>query len=266
MASLAFIFERAAALTRGNHAFALVHLVKVRGSSPGKAGFLMLVTGTETLGTIGGGDAELKMIAQAREALIEGRSRTVHYELSNRPGNLVKSLCGGTNEVFIEVFMPKPCLLLLGGGHVARAVAQQCALLEYPYVVIDDRPEFAQPSDFPGALDVVVARGPEYLTRQDLPGFTHVIGLGYNADFDLDAFAPALHRLPHAQFGAIGSRAKYGQMTEQAARRGIAPEQWQRVKCPVGLSIGAQTPAEIAVAIIAEIVSSLPGRESQGWK
>lgn len=266
MASLAAIFERAAGLTRGNHAFALVHLVKVRGSSPGKAGFLMLVTAAETLGTIGGGDAELKMIAQAREALMQGRSRTVQYELTNRPGNVVKSLCGGTNEIFIEVFMPKPCLLLLGGGHVARALAQLCALMEYPYVVIDDRPEFVQPQDFPGALEVVQARGPEYLARLDLPAFSHVIGLGYNADFDLDAIVPGLARLPNANFGAIGSRSKYGQMTEQVAQRGLSPQQWARVKCPVGLSIGAQTPAEIAVAIIAEVVAAQPGRESHGWK
>ncbi|MCZ7606185.1 MAG: XdhC/CoxI family protein [Planctomycetota bacterium] len=181
------VFNRASQLLRANRKFALVHLVKVKGSSPGKSGFKLLVTDSgETVGTIGGGDAERQMIAQAREAMAEGRSRTVHYELTSRPGNLVKSLCGGTNEVFIEVFMEKPCLLLLGGGHVSRAVAQLCHLLEYPYVVLDDRAEFSNPADFPGALDVVQSRGAEYLTRKDLPGFSHVVGLGYNSEFDLE--------------------------------------------------------------------------------
>lgn len=261
------VFELAAELTRANRAFALVHLVKVKGSSPGKSGFLMLVTPESSLGTIGGGDAERKMIEQARQALDEGRSRTVHYELSRKPGNLVKSLCGGTNEVFIEVFMPKPCLLLLGGGHVSRAVAQLCALLEYPYVVVDDRPDFARAADFPGALEVACTRAGPYLARKDLPNFSHVVGLGYDAEFDLEGLIPALASLPAGtKFGAIGSKAKYLQMTEIAHGRGVSPEAWKRVKCPVGQSIGAQTPAEIAVAILADVVASLPGRESQGWK
>lgn len=261
------VFELAAELTRTNRAFALVHLVKVKGSSPGKPGFLLLVTPEETLGTIGGGDAERQMIGQARQALSEGRSRTIAYELSRKPGNLVKSLCGGTNEVFIEVFMPKPCLLLLGGGHVARAAARICALLEYPFVVVDDRPEFARPDDFAGALEVVCARASEYLARPEVPAFSHVVGLGYNAEFDLDGLIAALQKLPAtASLGAIGSKAKYMQMSEIALARGVSRDAWARVKCPVGLSIGAQTPAEIAVAILADVVAGLPGRESQGWK
>lgn len=259
------VFQRAAELLAANRRFALVHLIKVKGSSPGKSGFKpLLADNGDQVGTIGGGDAERQMLAQAREALAQGRSRSVTYELTSRPGNLVQSLCGGVNEVFIEVFMPKPCLLLLGGGHVSRAVAALCAMLEYPYVVLDDRPEFSRREDFAGALDVVCARGGEYLTRKDLPAFTHVIGLGYDAQFDLDALLPALAALPNAKLGAIGSRAKYARMTEIAQQRG-AGEQWQRVKCPVGASIGAQTPAEIAVAIIAEVVASQPGRESRGW-
>lgn len=228
---------------------------------------MLVAADGERVGTIGGGDAERQMIAQALEALADGRSRSVQYELSTRPGNLVKSLCGGTNEVFIEVFMPKPCLLLLGGGHVSRAVAELCAMLEYPYVVLDDRPEFAVLEDFPGAQDVVCARGSDYLTRKDLPGFTHVVGLGYDAEFDLDGLIPALEKLPaSANFGTIGSKPKFSKMTELARRRGVSDEQWARVKCPVGIAIGAQTPAEIAVAIMAEVVASQPGRESHSWK
>jgi xanthine dehydrogenase accessory factor len=261
------LFTKATQLLKANKAFALVHLVRVKGSSPGKGGFKLLVgEDGELAGTIGGGDAERQMIAQARESLRLGQSRTVQYELSSRPGNLVKSLCGGTNEVFIEVFMPKPCLLLLGGGHVARAVAKLCEMLEYPFVVLDDRPEFARREDFPGALDVVLARGANYLTRQDIPAFSHVVGLGYDAEFDLDGLIPALAHLPATvRLGTIGSKPKFAKMTELARQRGVSNDQWARVKCPVGLEIGAQTPAEIAVAIMAEVVASL-GRESHGWK
>lgn len=262
------VFSRAAELLRKNRKFALLHLVRVRGSSPGKSGFKMLLTEDgERIGTIGGGDAERQMLNQAAEALNEGRSRRIEFELTVRPGNLVKSMCGGTNEVFIEVFMPKPCLLILGGGHVGRSVAGLCEMLEYPYVVLDDREEFAKAEDFPGAIDVVRARGDEYLQRDDLPRFSHVVGLGYDAAFDLDALVPALRKLPDdVRFGAIGSKPKYAKMTDIAKQRGLTDEQWGRVKCPVGLSIGAQTPAEIAVAIMADVVDSLPGRESHSWK
>jgi xanthine dehydrogenase accessory factor len=261
------VFQRAFELLRDNHKFALLHLVKVKGSSPGKHGFKMIVTPQgERVGIIGGGDAERKMIEQALEALKEGRSRSVAYELSRKPGNLVRSLCGGQNEVFIEVFMPKPCLLLLGAGHVSRAVAALCESLEYPYVIVDDRPEFASREYFPKALDVAVMRPAQYLTRQDMPAFSHVLGLGYNAEFDLEGILPALTQLPtQVRYGTIGSKAKYVQLTQIAKERGTAEEQWRRVKCPVGLDIGAQTPAELAVAIMAEVIASIEGRESKGW-
>ncbi|MCC6573683.1 MAG: XdhC family protein [Planctomycetes bacterium] len=249
------VFNRTAQLLAANRRFALIHLVKVKGSSPGKQGFKMLVAADgERVGTIGGGDAEFQMVKLALNALAEGRSRSVQYELTTRPGNLVASLCGGTNEVFIEVFMEKPCLLLLGAGHVARAVASLCRQLEYPYVVVDDRAEYAVKADFPGALEVVWARPSKYLGRNDLPAITHVVGLGYNGSFDLDGLIPALVKLPNARLGAIGSKAKFAKMTETALKSGATREHWSRVKCPVGLAIGAQTPAEIAIAIMAEVI------------
>lgn len=262
------VFQRAFELLRENRRFALLHLVKVKGSSPGKHGFKMIVSAEgERVGTIGGGDAERKMIEQAIAALDEGRSRTVAYELSRKPGNLVQSLCGGTNEVFIEVFMPKPCLLLLGAGHVSRAVAALCESLEFPYVVVDDRPEFASREFFPKALDVAISRPAPYLTRQDIPSFTHVLGLGYNAEFDLEGILHALKCLPaHVRFGTIGSKPKYAQLTQTALERGTSAIQWQRVKCPVGLNIGAQTPSELAISIMAEVIAGIEGRESAGWK
>ncbi|MHC4839992.1 MAG: XdhC family protein [Planctomycetota bacterium] len=265
---IAEVFQLAVELTRVNKAFALVHLLMVKGSSPGKSGFKMLVQPDgRSCGTIGGGDAEFQMIAQAREALIDGKSRTVEYALTKRPENLVTSLCGGTNQVFIEVFMPKPCILILGAGHVAQATASLCELLEYSYVIVDDRDEYAVKENFNNALDVVCMRGDEYLKKPDVPAFSHVIGLGYNAPFDLDAIVPALKQLPDTvKFGAIGSKAKYLKMSETALEMGATSAEWQRVKCPVGLDIGAQTPAEIAVSIMAEVVGSLPGRESAGWK
>jgi xanthine dehydrogenase accessory factor len=206
------------------------------------------------------------MIEQALESLRQGQSHSVAYELSRKPGNLVQSLCGGVNEVFIEVFMEKPCLLLLGAGHVARAVAALCESLEYAYVVVDDRPEFALRENFKGALEVVLSRPAAYLTREVLPAFSHVLGLGYNAEFDLEGILPALKQLPaHVKFGTIGSKAKYGQLSQLAKDRGTDEDHWRRVKCPVGLNIGAQTPAELAVAIMAEVIGSIEGRASAGW-
>ncbi len=261
------VFQRAIELLRENRRFALLHLVRVKGSSPGKHGFLLLLTpGGERVGTIGGGDAERQMIAQAHAALAEGKSRSVSFELTRKPGNLVQSLCGGVNEVFIEVFMEKPFLLLLGGGHVAQALAKLCEHLEYPYVVIDDRPEYSRKESFPGAMACEQSRPAPYLQSGKLPAFSHVIGLGYNAEFDLEGIVAGLKTLAAGvRFGAIASKAKHVRMSEIALERGITPEQWQRVKCPVGINIGAQTPAEIAVSIMAEVIASIEGRESTGW-
>ncbi|MCF6227500.1 MAG: XdhC/CoxI family protein [Planctomycetes bacterium] len=264
---IADVFHLAAQLTNANKPFALVHLLKVKGSSPGKSGFKMLVQPEGAVcGTIGGGDAEFQMTALARKAMNEGKSRTIEYALSRKPGNIVASLCGGTNEVYIEVFMPKPCILILGAGHVAQATASLCELLDYSYVIVDDREEFAKRETFAGAIDVACMKASEYLNQEDIPAFSHVVGLGYNAPFDLDGIIPALKQFPEAvKFGAIGSKAKYLQMTETALEMGATKAEWDRVKCPVGVNIGAHTPAEIALSIMAEVVGSIQGRESAGW-
>jgi xanthine dehydrogenase accessory factor len=146
-------------------------------------------------------------------------------------------------------------------------VAKLCEVLDYPYVVLDDRRDYARPAHFKGALEVACARGDKFFARKPAFTFSHVVGLGYDAEFDLDGLIPALKKLPaHVQFGTIGSKPKFAKMSALARKRGVSAKQWARVKCPVGMSIGAQTPAEIAVAIMADVVASLPGRESHGWK
>lgn len=242
-------------LLAGRERAALCVVVHVEGSVPGKLGAKMLVYGDgRQLGTVGGAGLEERVRSQALEALRTGRGGTAKYTLSKWvPGGL-NSLCGGHVEVYVEVLIPGPHLLLCGGGHVAQAIAQQCDLLGYRYAVLDDRPAYVDAGKFPAATARYLG-SPEELFPGQVPveSYSDIYLLGYSWELDLALLA---HLLPRATgyIGAVGSRTKGESLRRELAGLGMAPEQLARLACPIGLTIGAESPSEIAVAVMAELI------------
>jgi xanthine dehydrogenase accessory factor len=237
--------------------FVRATVVHATGSVPGKVGAAMILRLDGTfLGTIGGAGLEEHVKEHARTAMTTRKSGLYHFDLQAwKPGGL-PSLCGGSVDVSVEYIAPRPNLLLWGGGHVAQAISGLLPALEYDYSVADDRPDWVTAERFPEADRREAVTPSELWTVFDPSEFSHLYLLGYDAKKDLELLATSIDRFP-GYIGLISSAPKRAHMFAELRRRGVAPAAIARVHAPIGLAIGAESPAEIAVAVVAEIIRSL---------
>jgi xanthine dehydrogenase accessory factor len=156
-------------------------------------------------------------------------------------------------KIVVEYVRAVPHLLIAGGGHCGLEVAKLCDQLGWHYTVLDDRPEFCSKERFPLARRGICAT-PDEFRREDLAPYTHVLLLGYSHKVDTDLLYDLVPRFP-GWIGVISSRSKRLEMFRRLRARGIPEEALQRVVAPVGLAIGAETPAEIAVSICGQILA-----------
>ncbi|HXW06729.1 MAG TPA: XdhC/CoxI family protein [Vicinamibacterales bacterium] len=244
----------AEALGRGE-AVALVTVVRAKGSTPQRTGAKMLVYADgRTVGTIGGGCYENDAFWKAREALSSGRSALLHYELNDDFAQENGLICGGQMDVHVDPLLPSPRLYVIGAGHVGFHLAKIAVDAGFRVHVVDDREKFANRERFPAADEVRVEPIAEWLHAADLPASAYVVVVTRGHQHDLDAMR-ALAARDLKYLGLIGSRAKVVRIFDALAAEGMPAECLQRTHAPIGLDIGAVTPAEIAVSILAELIA-----------
>lgn len=247
-----------AALEHGEDA-ALVTIVKTGGSTPQRVGAKMLVYADgRTIGTIGGGCYESDAASKARDALTTRRPQLVRYELSDDLAAESGLICGGQMEVYIEPLQPASHLYLVGAGHVSSCLSRFAAQTGFHVHVVDDRERFANRDRFPDAGEILVDTIPEALARLTWPANSFLVVVTRGHRYDLDALRAVAGR-SFRYIGMIGSRAKVKRIFDELEATGC-PADWLRtVHAPIGLDIGAVTPAEIAVSILAELVAVRSG-------
>ena len=247
------------ALDHGESA-ALVTIVATRGSTPQRVGAKMLVFADgRTVGTIGGGCYENDAFWKAREALSTRTARLVHYELSDDFAEESGLICGGQMDVYIEPIEPSPELYIIGAGHVGYHLARLAHEVGFRVHVVDDREKFANRERFPTAAEIVADDIPEWLAKTTLPphAYAVIVTRGHTNDLEaLRALAPRELRY----LGLIGSRAKVARIYDALTTDAVPAELLKRVHAPIGLDIGAVTPQEIAVSILAEMIAVKHGR------
>lgn len=246
------LLREAASLAERGVACALATVVAATGSVPGKAGATMLVTvdGTSR-GTVGGAGLEERVKKLCIDALQRGEGGVHRFDLANWKPDGLDSVCGGTVDVAIHLVRPTPHLLLVGGGHCAQALARVCDVLEWGYTVVDSRAGFATSDLFPRARAVVQDAPAAWLAREEELAFSHAYIMGHSHHEDGDALCALLARGFPGVIGVIGSRAKMRTFAQRASEQGLSTE---RVRSPIGLDVGSETPAEIAVAVAAEVI------------
>ena len=263
---------------RGERA-ALVTVVATEGSTPQKAGARMLVHADgRIVGTIGGGCLEAEMTSRARAA-IEGRKpRLVSYDLTLEQAGEDGLVCGGRMQVFIEPIEGTPVLCLFGAGHVAQPLARMAKACGFRVELADDRVKFANKERFPEADLIVLDDFPAAAAKMTLGPNSYAIVVTRGHKGDGEALRAVLGR--GLRFvGLLGSRPKVVHIFAALQEQGVAAEELASVHAPLGLEIGAQTPDEIAVSILAEMIAvrrgvdpalarsmkmDLPGRLSAG--
>lgn len=233
---------------------ALATVVSVQGSVPRHAGSKMLVYADGTfVGTVGGGTMESRVIQEALAALGDGQTRVRSYTL-NDPGAGDAGVCGGTVEIFVEPIGVAPTLVVIGVGHVGKALAQLGKWMEFRVILSDDRPEFCNPDYLPGMDGYVVCAPSEIMERTRIDANTYVAAVTRGLPVDIHLI-PALLATNAAYIGVIGSRRRWA-LTAKTLREehGLTSGQLARVHAPIGLELQAETPKEIALSILAEIV------------
>jgi len=250
------------ALERGEAA-ALVTIIATHGSTPQRVGAKMLVWDDgNSVGTIGGGCYESDAAGKAREIIRTRKAQVVAYNLTDDVAEEHGLICGGQMEVFIEPLDPSPALYVIGAGHVSQHLARMAHDVGFRVHVVDDRSKFANAERFPDAVEIAVEPITEWLTRTDLPAGAFVVVVTRGHKHDLGALQ-ALAGRPLRYVGMIGSRAKTVRIREALIQSGVAAQWLDGVRAPIGLRIGAVTPEEIAVSIVAELVAVRRGAIDQ---
>jgi len=244
------LFEEMVRLTRRGEAFALATVIAHSGSSPRKSGAKMLVRGDGTvLGSVGGGRVELESLQAACAALKDGEQRTLPFVLTEEQG----FACGGSMTVYIEPQGRRPLLVMFGAGHVGRAVTALAHTCGFRVVVVDERPDCSVHGLLPEADDIVCAPVRDAFRHLQLDRESMVVIATPGHLNDFDAVRGCL--ATGAGFvGLLGSRRKRETLLDLLEKEGFDEGERRRVVTPVGLEIGAQTPEEIAVSIMGQLI------------
>lgn len=231
----------------------LATVVKARGSVPRQSGAKMLVYSDGRIsGTIGGGEMEARIIDEALQCLADGETRVVPYSLVD-PQRGDPGLCGGEVEVYLEPYAPPATLLVIGCGHVGKAVAALGHWLGYRVHVSDDREELAAPDHIPDADLYLPGPVAEILPQARIHHNTFITVLTRNVLLDRELL-PLLVATKAPFIGVIGSRRRWQETRRLLLEDGMLEEDLERIHSPIGLELNAETPEEIAVSILSEIM------------
>ena len=244
-------------LLEQGRAFAVATVADAKGSVPGKPGSKMvfLPDGTQ-VGTVGGAGLEQKVKALCRKALDEKKGGLFPFDLMYYKEGALDSLCGGSVQILVEYMAPIPHLLIAGGGHCGLEVAKLCDQLGYFHSILDDRAEYASRDRYPNAKRNIHALPEAFLASEDLSPYSHVLLVGWSHKIDTDLLFHLVPKFPR-WIGLISSKTKRLEMFRRLKARGIPEGQLGRVVAPVGFAIGAESPAEIAVSIMAQVIASV---------
>jgi xanthine dehydrogenase accessory factor len=237
---------------QNNKPAALATVVKTRGATPRDVGAKMVIYPNGAIvGSVGGGEMERRVIADARAALAEGKPR--YLALATHPESHGNSATGGEMEIFVEPLLTTLTLVIVGAGHIGAAVAQLARPLGFRIVVLDDRAEFVTPENFPHADERITGDLKLEIEKLEITPHTHIVFVTRHHALDADLLGAVIEK-PAAYIGMLGSQRRATTMIEALRKQGIGAAALARVHAPIGLPIHAETPQEIAVSIVAEMI------------
>lgn len=247
------IYEEVLRLSKEGTPCALATIVQCIGSAPQKEGAKLLVREDgSTVGTLGGGCLEAEVVQAALMALKDETARTIPFELTERQGGLV---CGGKVLVFVEPHIPEPHLVILGAGHVGKALSKAAGFVGLEVTVVDDRAEYANRDNIVDAETFIVSDFQDVFSHMPVSENTYVVIATRGHLHDYEALKCSLGTRA-GYIGLLGSRRKKALLHKKLQSEGYSSEDIERIITPVGLPIGAVTPEEIAISIVAQIIET----------
>jgi len=249
------IFAEIARLRKEGRKAALATIIQVQGSIPSYESAKILIRDDGSIvGTVGGGCVEAEVWSVAQDVMREEKPRRLHFNLNAQPEYDNGLVCGGSLDIFVEPVLATPAAYLFGGGHVSLYVSKIAGLAGFDVVVSDDRPAFANPDRFPEAAETHAGPWEEIFPKLKINELSYLVLVIRGHKGDLDCLRWAL-TTPARYIGMIGSKRKLIEISKVLEGEGVPAEKLERVHSPIGLDIGALTPEEIAVSIVAEMIA-----------
>lgn len=247
------IYDALVDLEKSNNTGALCTIIRSKGSTPRHVTSKMLVyPDRHIIGTVGGGEVESRVIAEAIKAIDDRVPRLLSYSMAN-PERGDPGVCGGQVEIYVEPIIPKPILVVVGVGHVGKAVAHLAKWLGFFVAVSDDRVEFCNPEQIPEADEFYPIPLAELSSELNITPWTYIVLTTRGMNIDVEGL-PSLIDSKAAYVGVIGSKRRWATTTKKLLEMGVPQKAIKQIHSPIGIEIYAETPEEIAVSIMAEII------------
>ena len=263
---VADLYQEIVELRKKGSQGALATIVRHLGSTPRKDNAKMLIRDDgSSLGSVGGGCVEAEVWSKAQEVIRSGRAILVNYTMTEKDAENDGLICGGTVEIFIEPILSDPQLIIMGAGHLGQAIARLAGPLGFKVMVLDDRDSFASRERFPNADKLIVDsfdHGLDQLAIQQ-SSFILVVTRGHRHD---QLATERATQTDACYIGLVGSRRKIKIIVEKLLEKGVPPATLRRLYAPIGLDIGSETPEEIAISVMAELIAVRKDRHQRSEK
>jgi xanthine dehydrogenase accessory factor len=249
------IYEEVVRLRRLGQKCALATIVQVNGSIPSYESAKLLVREDGSMaGTIGGGCVEAEVWNAARDVMQNERPRHMNFTLGQDAAYDNGLICGGQLSVFIEPVVPQPRLYVFGAGHISKSISKIATLAGFSTVIVDNRDAFANKERFPEADEIFAEEYEDVFPKLPIRDTSYVVIVtrGHRDDMRVMRWAVGTNA---KYIAMIGSKRKVIGVVKELEKEGIPREAFERAFAPMGLDIGAITPEEIAVSIVAEMIA-----------
>jgi xanthine dehydrogenase accessory factor len=249
------IYEELVRLRRAGEKCALATIVQVNGSIPSFESAKILVRQDGSMvGTIGGGCVEAEVWTAAREVIESEQPRHLTFNLGQDAAYDQGLICGGQLNVFVEPVVPQPRAVIFGAGHISKSLSKVATLAGFATVIVDNREQFASRERFPEAGEVIAAEYEEAFPRLAVNDSAYLIIVTRGHRDDMRVLRWAVETSAR-YIAMIGSRRKTIAVVKELEKEGLPRSLFERIHAPMGLAIGAVTPEEIAVSVVAEMIA-----------
>jgi xanthine dehydrogenase accessory factor len=259
------IYDEIVRLRRLGQKCALATIVQVRGSIPSYESAKLLVREDGSImGTVGGGCVEGEVWAAAREVIDTEKPKHLTFSLGQDAAYDNGLICGGQLNIFVEPVIPQPRAFIFGGGHVSKSLSKVATLAGFATVIVDDREAFANPERFPEAEETFAEEYESVFGKLEVTSSSYLIIVtrGHRDDMRVLRWAVGT---PARYIAMIGSKRKTISVIHELEKEGFDRALFEKIFAPMGLDIGAESPEEIAVAVVAEMIAMRRAPESE-WR
>jgi xanthine dehydrogenase accessory factor len=228
------IYDALVDLEKSNNTGALCTIIRSKGSTPRHVTSKMLVyPDGHIIGTVGGGEVESRVIEEAIRAIDDKMPRLLSYTMAN-PERGDPGVCGGQVEIYVEPIVPKPVLVVVGVGHVGKAVAHLAKWLGFIVAISDDRPEFCNPEAVPEADAFYPLPLAELSSQLNITPWTYIVLTTRGMNIDVTGL-PSLMESTAAYIGVIGSKRRWATTTKKLIEMGVPQNAIKEVHSPIGI-------------------------------